>query len=144
MPLDGLEPFRDLGQRVLHPGHPALIGRGALQQDVLSHRASYRNPAGGLRVAAGDQPNDLLPDPVQVRAQPDQHLGGHALALADQAKQDVLGSDVVMTELMCLTQRQLEHLLGPGSERDVPGRRLLSPADDLLDLLAHRLQADLQ
>jgi len=44
-----------------------------------------------------------------------QHLGGHALALADQAEQDVLGADVVVAELEGLAQRELQHLLGtPG------------------------------
>ena len=34
-------------------------------------------------------------------------------------EQDVLGADVVVAELQCLAQRQLENLLGAGSERDV-------------------------
>src|SRR5579875_2360694 len=68
----------------------------------------------------------------------------HALALADQPEQDVLGADVVVAELQRLAQRQLQHLLGPGGERDVPGGSLLALADDLLDLLAHRFQADPQ
>ena len=82
--------------------------------------------------------------PVQVGAEPDQHLGGDALTLADQAEQDVLGTDVVVAQLVGLTQRELEHLLRERSERDVSGRCLLAPADDLLHLLAHRLQADPQ
>src|SRR4029077_6729199 len=49
-----------------------------------------------------------------------------------------------MAELQRLTQRQLKHLLGPRRERDRPGRRLLALADDLLNLLAHRIQADPQ
>ncbi len=83
-----------------------------------------------------------LAGPVQVGAEPDQHLRGDPVALADQAEQDVLGADVVVAELQRLAQRQLEHLLGPRGERDVPGRRLLAPADDLLDLLPDRVQAD--
>src|SRR5437868_13695566 len=35
-----------------------------------------------------------------------------------------------------------ENLLCPRSERNVPTRRLLALADDLLDLLAHRVQRD--
>ncbi len=46
----------------------------------------------------------------------------------------MLGADVVVTELQRLTEAELEHLLGTGSERDVPGRGLLSLADDFLDL----------
>jgi hypothetical protein len=91
-----------------------------------------------------EQLDDLLADPVQVGAQLDQHLSGNALALTDQAKQDVLGADVVVAELQGLPQRELEHLLRARGEGDVPGRRLLSLADDLLDLLPHGLQADPQ
>ena len=98
-----------------------LLARGALQQ--LDH---------------------LLADPAGVSAQLDQHLGGDALALADQAEQDVLGADVVVTELQGLPQRQLEDLLGARSEGDVPGGCLLALAGDLPDVLADRLQADPQ
>ena len=90
------------------------------------------------------QLDHLLADPVQVRAQLHQHLGGHALTLTDEAEQDVLGADVIVTELQRLAQRQLEHLLGTRGERNMPRRRLLALADDLLHLLPHRFQADPQ
>jgi hypothetical protein len=89
-----------------------------------------------------EQLDHLLAHPVQVGAELDQHLGGHALTLADQAQQDVLGADVVVAQLLGLPRGQLEHLLGTRGERDVPGRHLLALADDLLDLLPHCLQAD--
>src|SRR5690606_29860732 len=57
---------------------------------------------------------------------------------------DVLRADVVVAELQRLPKRQLEHLLGARRERDVPTRRLLPLADDLLDLLTHALQRDAQ
>jgi hypothetical protein len=69
-------------------------------------------------------------------------LRGHALALADEAEEDVLGADVVVAELEGLAQGQLEDLLGAGRERDVPGGRRAALADDLLDLAAHGLQRD--
>ena len=97
---------------------------------------------GLLALVAGQQLQHLLAHPVQVGAQLDQHLRRDALALADQAEQDVLGADVVVAELQRLAQRQLQHLLGPRRERDVPARRLLPLADDLLDLLADALQRD--
>ena len=50
----------------------------------------------------------------------------------------------LVTELQRLAQRQLQYLLAPGRERTVLARDLLDRADDLLDLLAHRLQADPQ
>ena len=71
-----------------------------------------------------------------------EHLGGDALALTDEAEEDVLGADVVVAELQRLAQRQLEHLLGPGREGDVPGRRRAALADDLLDLAADGLEGD--
>ena len=101
--------------------------------------------AGGrglLALVAGEQLDDLLADPVEVGAELDQHLGGDALALADQAEQDVLGADVVVAELQRLAQGELEHLLGARRERDVAARRLLALADDLLDLGADGLQRD--
>ena len=45
-----------------------------------------------------DELDDLLAHPVQVGAQPDQHLRGHPVALVDEAEQDVLGADVVVLE----------------------------------------------
>ena len=97
--------------------------------------------AGGAGVA-GEELDDLLADPRQVGAELDQHLGGDALALADEAEQDVLGADVVVAELQRLAERQLEDLLGPRGEGDVAGRRGTALADDLLDLLAHGLEGD--
>jgi hypothetical protein len=90
------------------------------------------------------QPDDLLAHQVQVGAQLRQDLRRDAVALADQAEQEVLGADVVVTERLRLAQRQLEHLLGPRRVRDLLLRLLLALADDLLDLLPHGVQADPQ
>jgi hypothetical protein len=90
------------------------------------------------------QPDHLLADPVQIGAQARQNLRSRTLTLTDQAKQQVLGADVVVAQLECLAARQFQHLLGTRCERDVPGYGLLAPADDLFNLLAHRLQADAQ
>ena len=54
----------------------------------------------------------------------------------------MLGADVVVAQLQRLAERQLEDLLGAGSERDVPAGGRAALADDLLDLGAHRLQGD--
>ena len=54
----------------------------------------------------------------------------------------MLGTDVVVTELERLAQRELEDLLRARREGDVPGRRLATVADDLLDLRAHRFERD--
>ena len=67
--------------------------------------------AGGdlLALAAGvarEQLDHGLTDAVEVGAQLLQHLGGDALALADQPEQDVLGADVVVSELQRLAERR--------------------------------------
>ena len=103
-------------------------------------RPSRRWPPGPL--VAREQLDDLLAHAGQVGAELDEHLGGDALALADEAEEDVLGADVVVAELQRLAQRQLEHLLGARGERDVARRRRAALADDLLDLAAHGLERD--
>ncbi len=81
-------------------------------------RLATADPPG--RVAAltgletGDQLQHGVTDPVQVGTELDQHLRGHALTLADQAEQDVLGPDVGVVELQRFAQAQLQDLLGPG------------------------------
>ena len=82
------------------------------------------------------------PGPVQVRAEPDQHLGRHSVALTDQAKQDVLRADVVVAKLHRLAQRVLDDPLGSWRERYMARWRLLATSDDLLDVLPGRSQAD--
>src|SRR5205085_500390 len=93
---------------------------------------------------AGQELDDGLTHAVQIRAELLQDLGGDALALADQAEQDVLGADVVVTELQGLAEGELQDLLRARGERDVPRRRGLALTDDLLDLLADRLERDRQ
>ena len=145
-PLDLLLPADDRVQL-------ALAGRlGEVATELVEHQRGGRRAlaalAAGLRgllaLVAREQLQHLLAHTVEVRAELDEHLGGDALALADEPEQDVLGADVVVPELQRLAQRQLQHLLGAGGEGDVAGRGLLALADDLLDLLAHALQGDAQ
>ena len=110
----------------------------------LAATATGAGFGGLLALVAAQQLDHLLAHPGQLGAQLDQHLGGDALALTDQAEQNVLGADVVVAELQRLAQAQLENLLGARGERDVPGRGLLALADDLLDLAADALQRDAQ
>src|ERR1700733_5963099 len=88
----------------------------------------------GFADVAAQFQDHALADLLRVRAEVDHYLDRHAVALADQPEQDVPGVDLIVTEPHRLAQRQLEHLLGPGRERDVPGRLMLTPADDRLDL----------
>ena len=69
----------------------------------------------GLALAAGvagEQLDHGLTDAVEVGAQLLQHLGRDALAFADEPEQDVLGADVVVSELQRFAQRELQDLLG--------------------------------
>src|SRR5208337_3394717 len=85
--------------------------------------------------------DDLLAHPGEVSTQADEDLGGHALALADEPEQDVLGADVIVAELKGLPQGQLEDLLRPGGERRGAGRTGTAGwPDRLLNLLAHGLE----
>ena len=102
---------------------------GEVAAELVEHERARRRPArpdaagGGAgllaaRLAAGagvarEQLDDLLAHAGQVGAELHEHLGGDALALTDEAEEDVLGADVVVAELQRLAQRQLEDLLGP-------------------------------
>ena len=79
-------------------------GRGA----GLAAAAAGAGLRGLLALVAAQQLDDLLAHPGQFGAQLDQDLGGDALALTDQAEQNVLGADVVVAELQRLAQAQLQ------------------------------------
>ena len=148
-PLDLLLPADDRVELAL----AGVLGQVAAE--LVEHQRRRRGVAAGragggargrglLALEAGQQLDDLLADPVEVGAELLQHLGRDALALTDQAEQDVLGPDVGVAELQRLAQRQLEHLLGARGERDVAAGGLLALADDLLDLGAHGLEGDVE
>ncbi len=135
-----------------HDGVELALARGLREvaAELVEHgrargRALLGPTAGGdrlLALIAGQELDHLLTHATQVRPQLAQHLRCDALALADEAQQDVLGADVVVAQLQRLAQRQLEHLLGARGERDVPGRGVRALADDLLDLLADAVEGD--
>ena len=148
-PLDFLLAADDRVELAFHRG------RRQVTTELVEHQrgrraAGFAAAAAGaglgrlLALVAGQQLDHLLAHPGQLGAELDQHLGGNALTFTDQAEQNVLGPDVVVAELQRLAQTQLEHLLGARGERDVPRRRLLALADDLLDLAADALQRDAQ
>ena len=91
---------------------------------------------------AREQLYHRLADTVQVRTEFLQDLRRDAFVFADQAEQEVLGPDVVVTELERLPQRELEDLLRSRGEWDVSWRRLPTLADDLLDASSRRSERD--
>src|SRR5918994_1919559 len=102
--------------------------------------------AGALAAAAraGEHADDLVADLLGVRVEIQEDARGHALVLAHQTEQDVLGADVVVAERERLAQGQLEHLLGARRERDLAGGDLLTGADDAHDLGTHALHGDVE
>ena len=104
--------------------------RAALGGLTLAARArtARRLLAPGRALVARQELDHLLAHAGQVGAELHEHLRGHAFALTDEAEEDVLGADVVVTELQRLTKRELEDLLRTRRERDVPRRRLRRPA----------------
>jgi hypothetical protein len=71
-----------------------------------------------------------------------EHLRRDAAILADQAEQEVLGPDVLVPELQCLAQRELERLLGSRRERYVPGCRPRPAPDDRIHRRPDIVRAD--
>src|SRR5690606_24890371 len=66
---------------------------------------------------------------------------GDAVALADDAEQDVLGGDDVAAKAAGLGTGQLHHAAGPGRDgRGFVAGQAVTPADHLLDLVAERLE----
>ena len=99
---------------------------------------------GRARCRPGEELDHGLADTVEVGAERPKHLRGDAFAFLDQAEQDMLGPDVVVSQLVRLAKRQLEDLLRAWRERDVAGDLALAPTDDLFDLLAGRLHRDVE
>ena len=72
-----------------------------------------------------------------------EHARGHALALAEQAEQNVLGADVAVVERLRLLAGQRQHLLHARRVGNAAGRLgLRAGADLLLDGGAHGLQVE--
>jgi hypothetical protein len=133
-----------------------LSGRlGEIAAELVEHGRprGARLPAAGsggfglLLLAAsgaGKELDDRLANLLQLGSQLLEDLGGDTFSLPDQPEEDVLGADVVVAELERFAQGELEHLLGPGRERDVPRRRLLALSDDLDHLVTHRGKVDVE
>src|SRR6266540_2109879 len=151
--------LRPTGQHLHHPldlllppDHRVQLGLpselGEVPAELVEHHRSLRALLAGLPLALPGislkELDDLLPDPIQIRPELLEHLGCHALPLPDEPEEDVLGADVVVPELKGLPERQLQDLLGPGGEGNVPGRRGLSLADDLFHLGPDCFQGDSQ
>ena len=74
-----------------------------------------------------------MADLVQVDAERLEDAGGDALALADEAEQQVLGADVVVAEAAGLVDRELDDPLGARRQADFADDRAVAAPDDELD-----------
>jgi len=90
VPLDRGQP---LGDRVQPAHDPFEYPRRA---SGPYGRSFFFPLLGGL---VSELPQHLLANPGQIRAQLDEYLRGQAFALPYKAEQDVLGADVIVTEL---------------------------------------------
>ena len=95
-----------------------LAGAGGLGQ-VDAELVDRRGLAGALGLGRGTRgrrlrqdADDLVADLVEVDAEALEDARGDALALADQAQQQMLGADVVVAEAAGLVDRELDDALG--------------------------------
>ena len=105
---------------------------------VLLARRLLRPGGRALRQDA----DDLVADLVQVHAETLEDAGGDALALADEAEQQVLRADVVVAEAARLVDGQLDDALRARRQPDLADDRAVAAADDELDGGAHLRQLD--
>ena len=83
-----------------------------------------------------------MADLVEVDAERLEDAGGDALALADEAEQQVLRADVVVAEPAGLVDGQLDDALRPRRQADLADDRAVAAADDELDRRPHLRQLD--
>ena len=60
---------------------------------------------------------------LEVHAEGLEHAGGDALALADEAEEQVLGADVVVVETASFVDGELDDLLGARRQADLADDR---------------------
>ena len=103
-----------------------LVDRGRLGRALGLRRGS-----GAGRLA--QDADDLVAHLVEVDAEALEHARGDALALADQAQQQVLRADVVVAQAARLVDGQLDDPLGARRQADFADDGPIAAADDELD-----------
>jgi len=129
----------DLGLAA-HEGIQLVLDRGLgeVAAELRKQRRLFRPGQRGLLV---EQLNRVLPDRIQPHAVFHQDRRGDRALLAQDAKQQVLGPDVVVKQPVGLLGGKPQHPLGLGAERDLDRRgHLLAEHGPPLDLLADALE----
>ena len=98
--------------------------------------------AGALRRALGEDARRLRAHALQADAERLEDAEGDALALADEAEEQVLRADVAVVEAARLFDGELDDLLGARRQANLAADRLLAAADDELDGRADLAQLD--
>ena len=92
-----------------------------------------------------EQVQHFLANLIQLESQVHQHLGSHAVLLAQQTQQQVLRTDIVVIQISGLFDRVLDDFLGPRRLRKLAhGDHLGAALDQLLDFQAHLPQINVQ
>src|SRR5437763_9361901 len=92
----------------------------------------------------GPEAKDLRPDHRVVASSLPQDLGTDALSLATERKQDVLGSDQIVSERPRFLVRHLENLLRPWRKRDVTRDRSTRRLHNLSDFVSQLKKREIQ
>mmetsp|Transcript_33134 Transcript_33134/g.72240 ORF Transcript_33134/g.72240 Transcript_33134/m.72240 type:complete len:942 (-) Transcript_33134:128-2953(-) len=132
-----------------HGVEPALLS-------LLSQVGTVLLESGGLVAASGrtatghagtdglggltHHADDLGADLGGVGPKVLQDTRGNTLTLTEQAEQEMLGANVVVSQLAGLLKGQLKHTLGTGGEGDLHGHEAGPAANDLLNLNTSLLQ----
>src|SRR5581483_7724190 len=120
--------------------------RGGRQVDahLIDRRRAGCLPRLVLRVARRlrQHVDDLGAHAVERHAQTLEHASRDALTLADEAKQQVLGADVLVVEPARLVDGQLDDLLCPWRQADLAHHHPVATADDELDGRANLVELD--
>ena len=133
----------DLGLAPDHRVELALAGQlGQVASELVEHRG-LRALLRARVVLIPQEGQRLLPDLVQPGAERLEDLRGDGLPFLHQAEQEVLGPDVVVSELTRFLDRQLEHALGLRGERHLAeGQGLGEPGQRPLDFGLDGLQPE--
>ena len=118
--------------------------RGSAFAGVTSAHTGGFLLAGVVAGVTGNQVHDGLAHGGGLGAQLDEHLVCHALVRTHHTEQNVLSTDVAVVKLNSLAHGQLENLLSTGGKGNVAVGGLGAGADDVLNLLANRVQGNAQ
>src|SRR2546425_836780 len=144
-PRQDLDDALDL---LLAPDDGVELGLAGELREVARELVEHRRLRALLRprvVLVAEQRQRLLTDLVQAGAERLEDLGRDRLALFHEAQQQVLGPDVIVTELTCLFDGQFEDALVLSSEGNFTEReRLAELSERALHLGLHGLEAQAQ